>query len=259
MTRHPRPRSSLEYGTKLVEPREAGWSFTLYPEAAEGGGSFRSAARDSPGATRRPTPTGTPRDAARRARAKVRRYCAANRLNRLGTLTYAGDGCHDPVALRADMAGVLPSAARRRRRALPVPVGPGVASRRPWAARPLRRRPIDRASGAIERHGVAASSTSSCSATCRSAREPSARPDSPRGTSPSTSARTSATADSPPGCIGTRSRRASSRERSRSMAHRRRGPRAGPRRSWATAPERVWRSRDEAEWAGPPALWASWA
>ena len=28
---------------------------------------------------------------------KVRRYCAANRLNRLGTLTYAGSGNHDPA------------------------------------------------------------------------------------------------------------------------------------------------------------------
>jgi hypothetical protein len=33
----------------------------------------------------------------------VRRYCAANRLNRLGTLTYAGDGQHDPMALRQDL------------------------------------------------------------------------------------------------------------------------------------------------------------
>jgi hypothetical protein len=43
-------------------------------------------------------------EAARRARAKVRRYCAGNLLNRLGTLTYAGRGCHDPVLLRADLA-----------------------------------------------------------------------------------------------------------------------------------------------------------
>jgi hypothetical protein len=35
----------------------------------------------------------------------VRRYCAANLLNRFGTLTYAGTGCHDPAALRADLAG----------------------------------------------------------------------------------------------------------------------------------------------------------
>jgi hypothetical protein len=35
----------------------------------------------------------------------VRRYCAANRLNRLGTLTYRGAGCHDPKELRAHVAG----------------------------------------------------------------------------------------------------------------------------------------------------------
>ena len=44
------------------------------------------------------------RGAARRARAKIRRYGAANRLNRLGTLTYRGGGCHDPRRLRADLA-----------------------------------------------------------------------------------------------------------------------------------------------------------
>lgn len=42
-------------------------------------------------------------EAGRRARVRLRRYCAANRLNRLGTLTYAGDGCHDPVEVRADL------------------------------------------------------------------------------------------------------------------------------------------------------------
>jgi hypothetical protein len=35
----------------------------------------------------------------------IRRYCAANRLNRLGTLTYAGSGCHDPRQVRADVGG----------------------------------------------------------------------------------------------------------------------------------------------------------
>jgi hypothetical protein len=35
----------------------------------------------------------------------VRRYCAANRLNRLGTLTYRGEGCHDARVLRQDLAG----------------------------------------------------------------------------------------------------------------------------------------------------------
>lgn len=34
----------------------------------------------------------------------MRRYCASNRLNRLGTLTYAGLGCHDPQQVRRDAA-----------------------------------------------------------------------------------------------------------------------------------------------------------
>ena len=33
----------------------------------------------------------------------MRRYCAANGLNRLGTLTYAGAGCHEPLQLRGDV------------------------------------------------------------------------------------------------------------------------------------------------------------
>jgi len=43
-------------------------------------------------------------EAGRRARAKVRRFCAANRLNRLATLTYAGEGCFDQAQLRVDVA-----------------------------------------------------------------------------------------------------------------------------------------------------------
>lgn len=79
-----------------------GWSFTLYPDAAEGGGSFRSAAPGSQG-KRALDPIDTRDDAARRARGKVRRYCAANRLNRLGTLTYRGEGQHDPAGVRSDV------------------------------------------------------------------------------------------------------------------------------------------------------------
>lgn len=33
----------------------------------------------------------------------MRRYCVANRLNRFGTLTYAGEGCHDEVLFRQHM------------------------------------------------------------------------------------------------------------------------------------------------------------
>ena len=99
------PRSSLEYGTKLVRDGEGFWGFTLYPEAAEGGGSFRSAGPSSSGAGRGLEDPADSRDVAtRRARGKVRRYCAANGLNRLGTLTYAGSGNHDPVRLREDVA-----------------------------------------------------------------------------------------------------------------------------------------------------------
>ena len=43
-------------------------------------------------------------EAGRRARTKVRRYCAANGLNRLGTVTYAGSGVHDPLVVRRDLA-----------------------------------------------------------------------------------------------------------------------------------------------------------
>jgi hypothetical protein len=98
-------RSSLEYGTKLVGHSKARWSFVLYPDAAEGGGSFRSAAGEgSGGIVPASAPDRNAADAARRAKGKARRYCAANRLNRLGTLTYAGAGNHDPGVLRGDLA-----------------------------------------------------------------------------------------------------------------------------------------------------------
>jgi hypothetical protein len=80
------------------------WALSLYPEAGEGGGCLS--------VSRMVVPSGGPpnversaEEAARRAKAKIRRYAAANRLNRLGTLTYRGEGCHDPLALRAHLAG----------------------------------------------------------------------------------------------------------------------------------------------------------
>ncbi|MBI4259163.1 MAG: hypothetical protein HY658_01230 [Actinobacteria bacterium] len=42
-------------------------------------------------------------EADRRARGKLRRYSAANGLNRLITCTYRGGGCHDPRELRRDV------------------------------------------------------------------------------------------------------------------------------------------------------------
>lgn len=85
----------------------AGWSFSLYPDAGEGGGSFAASTRRIPEYVSRGFAADPERAAAeggRRARATLRRYCAANRLNRLGTLTYRGEGCHDAALVRAHLA-----------------------------------------------------------------------------------------------------------------------------------------------------------
>ena len=83
--------------------RRSLWTLSLYPEAGEAGGCLRvPSAAESRGGP--PDPERSLAEAARRARGMIRRYCAANRLNRLGTLTYAGKGCHDPVAVRSDVA-----------------------------------------------------------------------------------------------------------------------------------------------------------
>ena len=100
----PKAAPSLELTTKLVGSDGAGWRLRLYSEAAEASGAFRSLRPPNPsgGGTGESGRSGD--EAARRARGQVRRYCAANRLNRLGTLTYAGTGNHDPAQLRADVA-----------------------------------------------------------------------------------------------------------------------------------------------------------
>src|SRR5438105_1846283 len=82
--------------------RGGGWTLNLYPQAGEGGGCLSGARRTEPSGNR-PEPGRSASEAGRRARGKIRRYCAANGLNRLGTLTYAGEGCHDPRAVRADV------------------------------------------------------------------------------------------------------------------------------------------------------------
>jgi hypothetical protein len=130
---------SLEKATKLVRPLarlESGrWVFTLVPDAAEGGGCFVSARKRvrreelprSKVSAERPEgfvapvwdddgsegvecdESGGPdreraaEEAARRARGKVRRYGVANRLTRLGTLTYGGEGCFDFDAHRRNL------------------------------------------------------------------------------------------------------------------------------------------------------------
>ncbi len=108
MPDHPRRRpSSLEEATKLVTPDiRSGWVLGLYPDAGEASGTFHYRRQPRPCATPGPAldPERAASEAARRARTKVRRYAAANRLDRLGTLTYRGDGLHDERAVRRHIA-----------------------------------------------------------------------------------------------------------------------------------------------------------
>jgi hypothetical protein len=95
--------SSNDLSLRSLQRSVAGWTFSLYPDAGEGGGSFQGSTRRIPAYVARGSATDPERSAAeagRRARATLRRYCAANRLNRLGTLTYCGSGCHEPEQVR---------------------------------------------------------------------------------------------------------------------------------------------------------------
>ena len=80
------------------------WQLSLYPQAAEAGGCLVTT-RSGEAAGRAADPERAAAEAIRRARAKIRRYGIVNRLNRLATLTYEGEGCFDPVQLRQDVAG----------------------------------------------------------------------------------------------------------------------------------------------------------
>jgi len=84
---------------------QAYWTFNLYPDAGEGGGCFVPTLRARPVVGGASDAERSQQEAARRARSKLRRYCAANRLNRFATLTYAGAGCFDPQQLRGDVGG----------------------------------------------------------------------------------------------------------------------------------------------------------
>lgn len=101
-----------------LDPRSQ-WALTLYPEAGEAGGRLVTSRRIAVRG-RAPNPVRAKREAARRARTKIRRYCAANRLNRLATLTYAGDGCHDEGRLRNDV-GLFVKSLRTRLGGVPFP------------------------------------------------------------------------------------------------------------------------------------------
>lgn len=98
---HASPSVGVE---RLGAWEQAYWSLTVYERAGEAGGAFVAAGHRRHGNGIRGAaadPVRARAEAARRAGGKVRRYCASNGLNRLGTLTYRGAGCHDEDELRA--------------------------------------------------------------------------------------------------------------------------------------------------------------
>ena len=84
----------------------SGWRLNLYPQAGEASGSFYSASSTPPQGRFAPAidRTRSQEEAGRRAKAMVRRYCAHNGLNRLGTLTFEAPGCFDQRLLRIHAA-----------------------------------------------------------------------------------------------------------------------------------------------------------
>lgn len=81
----------------------SGWVLSVCPDAAEAGGCFVPKRRRVSSGGGVPNPERSRQEAARRARGRLRRYCAGNRLNRLGTLTYAPPFCTDPGQVRRDV------------------------------------------------------------------------------------------------------------------------------------------------------------
>lgn len=91
----------------LRRPIQREWRLRLYRDASEAGGSFRKAPRLGERSYRgvrggAQDPERSAAVAARRAGTKLRRYVVANRLNRLGTLTYA-EACTDERQVRKDV------------------------------------------------------------------------------------------------------------------------------------------------------------
>ncbi len=84
-------------------PNSAYFSLNLYPDAREGGGTCVPTlpyARGFGIKSHAVNPERSAEEAARRAKGRIRRYCATHQLNRLGTLTFRGEGCHDQRQLR---------------------------------------------------------------------------------------------------------------------------------------------------------------
>lgn len=104
----------------LIKP-DAAWRFTIYPTAGEAGGAFVPSMRRSnyvpPGFAA--DPLRARQVAAARARGRVRRYSAANGLDRFGTLTYAPPGTADSAEVRAHAASFMRNLRESRGKAFP--------------------------------------------------------------------------------------------------------------------------------------------
>ncbi len=233
------------------------WSLSLYPDAGEAGGCLlarrRLAASEGP-----PNAVRAAEEAGRRARGKIRRYAAANRLNRLGTLTYGGEGCHDPLRLRGDLAGFF----RELRAGLDAgrfpyvwvpqwhPGGHGLHAHFA-VGRFVPRRLIERCWGEGFVHIKLLDGLPVGSGTLAEARLAARYLARYVGRDLEDERRLR-------GCTATRSRKASSRPRSSATARRPRKRSSGAPGYMGSAPERVWLSSSVEGWRGPPACWAQW-
>ncbi len=251
--------SSLEIATKLVRGDRCGVGGRALPRRRRSG--WNVPVSDRPGRCavpgRRSIRIASASEAQRRARTKVRRYVAANRLDRLGTLTYRGDGLHDERALasarRATSSGVCVAnlVARHSRTS-----GCRSGTRRTTACTCTSQSVGTSISGACRRRGVEASCTSSALGRgTRPARW--RRLVAPRATSRSTSAsRSTRRADSWSASLRGRARVRAEGGADRRNESRRGDPscvRADGPRAGATV------VFDEAkEWKGPPAVWVGW-
>lgn len=99
------PSSGSLAAAALTRP-DSGWALNVYPGAREAGGGFTTSYRPPRVVGVRgqaADPERARQEAGRRARGKLRRYGAANGLNRFGTLTYRPPGCHDARRARTHM------------------------------------------------------------------------------------------------------------------------------------------------------------
>ena len=117
------------------------WALSLYPEAGEGGGCLLVARGGRcPGGP--PDPERAAAEAARRARAKIRRYCGREPAEPARHADLRGRGLPRSGAAAADLAAFFRGLRDGLGGARSVSVGAAVASGRARPARALRGRPL---------------------------------------------------------------------------------------------------------------------